>query len=266
MKLNNNYFYNIIVMEKTINKYNDFIQNEIDTWKSRFTWLGTDGRTPKHTTTIAKFFNETKCIDSISTTNVNDLYQKVSNLADSYVEWVQSKGNNYKKQACDNMKKFFIGALGEFFFVELLNEVRCLYIPDPTSKTFKRYDFHYVSPNLSTDKDFGIDLTGVANDTPVVMQVKFWNPYGKTKLPIEVFQKADSEGTRNGYINMSDDNNIFLCWLGSEESGLYPIKENKVYKNKIVVIGRDSFNFSINNTNKIFWSYIFDKLKKICYI
>jgi hypothetical protein len=150
--------------------------------------------------------------------------------------------------------------------VELLNEVRCLYIPDPTSKTFKRYDFHYVSPNLSTDKDFGIDLTCVANDTPVVMQVKFWNPYGKTKLSMDVFQKADSEGTRNGYINMSDDNNIFLCWLGSEEGGLYPIKENKVFKNKIVVIGRDSFNFSINNTNKIFWSYLFDKLKKICYI
>jgi hypothetical protein len=96
------------------------------------------------------------------------------------------------------------------------------------------------------------------------MQVKFWNPFGKTKLPMEVFQKADSEGTRNEYIKQTDDNNIFLCWLGSEESGLNPIKGNKVYKNKIVVIGRNTLDFSINNTNKIFWAYFFEKLKKIC--
>ena len=252
-------------MEKTICKYNNFIENEIDTWKTRFTWMGTDGRTPKHTTTISRFFSETDAIDSIATTiDVNTLYQKLDSLAERYVEWVQSKGHNYSKRACTDMRNFFIGAVGEFFFVELLNEVRCLYIPTPSSNEFKRYDFHYVSPSLSNDRDFGIDLTGVANDVPVVMQVKFWNPFGKTKLPIEVFQKADSEGTRNGYINMSDDNNIFLCWLGSEESGIYPIKGNKVYRNKIVVIGRNTLNFSINNTNKIFWSNLFGKLKKVC--
>lgn len=252
-------------MEKTICKYNNFIKNEIATWKTRFTWMGTDGRTPKHTTTISRFFSETNAIESIATTiDVNTLYQELDSLAERYVEWVQSKGHNYSKRACTDMRNFFIGALGEFFFVELLNEVRCLYIPKPSSNEFKRYDFHYVSPSLSGDRDFGIDLTGVANDVPVVMQVKFWNPFGKTKLPIEVFQKADSEGTRNGYINMSDDNNIFLCWLGSEESGIYPIKGNKVYRNKIVVIGRNTLNFSINNTNKIFWSNLFGKLKKVC--
>lgn len=252
-------------MEKTISKYNNFVENEVATWKNRFTWMGTDGRTPKHTTTIIKFLNETNSIDAIATiTNTNDLYKGFADLAEKYVEWVQSKGNNYSKTACNDMRNFFIGALGEFFFVELMNEVRCLYIPIPSSNEFKRYDFHFVSPSLSADRDFGIDLTGIANDVPVVMQVKFWNPFGKTKLPMEVFQKADSEGTRNEYIKQTDDNNIFLCWLGSEESGLNPIKGNKVYKNKIVVIGRNTLDFSINNTNKIFWSYFFEKLKKIC--
>lgn len=252
-------------MEKTICKYNDFIDNEVATWKTRFTWMGTDGRTPKYTTTISRFLCETDAIESIATTiDVNTLYQKLDGLAERYIAWVQSKGNNYSKKACTDMRNFFIGAIGEFFFVELLNEVRCLYIHTPSSNEYKRYDFHYVSPSLSDDRDFGVDLTGVANDVPVVMQVKFWNPFGKTKLPIEVFQKADSEGTRNGYINMSDDNNIFLCWLGSEESGIYPIKGNKVYKNKIVVVGRNTLELSINNTNKIFWSNLFGKLKKVC--
>lgn len=252
-------------MEKIINKYNEFLANESTTWKCRFTWLGVDGKTPKHTTNIARFINETNAIEDLrGVYNVTDLYKKVDELANKYVSWVQSKGNNYNKKICTDIRNFFVGALGEFFFVELLNEVRCLYTPIPSSNEFKRFDFHYISPMLKNDRDFGLDLVGVANDKPIVIQVKFWNPFGKEKLPMEIFQKADSEGCRNEYINPQDNDNIFLCWLGSEERGFNVIKENKVFKNKIVVIGRTTLDFSINNTNKIFWEYLGVKLEKIC--
>lgn len=252
-------------MKKTLEKYNNFITNEVETWRNRLTWMGIDGRTPKHTTTICKFFNETEYLNDLLNINeVNKLYTALCNLADKYVEWVQGKGNNYSKRECNDMRNFFVGAMGEFFFVELLNEVRCLYIPLPESNEYNRFDFHYVSPSLSTDRDFGIDLTGIANDIPCVFQVKFWNPFGKEKLPIEVFQKADSEGSRNKFINQEDDNNIFLCWLGTEERGIFPLKDNKAYKNKIVIVGCRTLQASINQKNQLFWDNFFEKIKKVC--
>ena len=152
-------------MEKIINKYNEFLTNEQSTWKNRFTWLGVDGRTPKHTTNILRFIAETDAVKELQGIyNVTDRYKKVDELANKYVLWVQSKGNNYSKKVCTDIRNFFVGALGEFFFVELLNEVRCLYIPIPSSNEFKRFDFHYVSPMLKNDRDFGLDLVGVAND------------------------------------------------------------------------------------------------------
>ena len=248
-------------MEKVILKHKEFIENEFETWKSRFTWCGADGRTPKHTTTIFKFFAETDVLKNIARVcNTTNLYEQLCTMSELYIEWVMSKGRPYKKKEYEDMRKFFIGALGEFFFVELLNEVRCLYIYNTSTKVFDRFDFHYVSPNLTTINDFGIDLTGVANDTPCVFQVKFWNPFGKYAVSMDVFQKADSEGTRNGYIKQEDDNNIFLCWLGGESCGERIIKENKVYKNKIVVIGKMSLDASVNERNKLFWDGLYDKL------
>lgn len=248
-------------MEKTIQKYNDFIANEYETWKSRFTWCGLDGRTPKHTTTILKFFAETNILENIDkVTNTTHLFQQLCALSERYTDWVSSKGKTYKKKEYEDMKNFFIGAVGEFFFVELLNEVRGLYVYNPFTNIFDRYDFHYVSPTLSNTNDFGVDLTGVANDISCVFQIKFWNPFGKHSVGMEVFQKADSEGIRNNFIKQEENNNIFLCWLGGESCGERIIKENKVYKNKIVVIGKMSLDASINERNTIFWNGLYDKL------
>ena len=83
-------------------------------------------------------------------------------------------------------------------------------------------------------------------------------------IPIEVFQKADSEGSRNEFIAQSEDNNIFLCTLCSEGKGYMAVNDNKVYKNKIVVIGEKTLEASVNGRNNIFWTNLFKKLGDIC--
>lgn len=251
-------------MEKTISKYNSFKEAEHDVWKSRFIWRGLNGKDPKYTTTINKFFAETKVLETVEVVNTAYGFFNFSvKMADEYVKWVNSKGTAYKKSEYDDMKNFFIGAMGEFFFVELLNEVKCLMAYNPQDKEFVRYDFNYVSPSLPKDKDFGIDLTGVANDVPSVFQVKFWNPFSTKSIPIEVFQKADSEGSRNEFISQADDNNIFLCTLCTEGKGYMAVKDNKVYKNKIVIIGERTLEASVNGRNNIFWTNLFKKLAEV---
>lgn len=251
-------------MEKVLSKYNSFKEAERDVWKSRSVWRGLSGKDPKYTTTISRFFTETKILESVEIVNTAKGFFDFSvKMADEYVKWVATKGTDYKKAEYDDMRNFFVGVMGEFFFVELLNEVKCLMVYNPQNKEFVRYDFNYVSPSLPKDKDFGIDLTGVANDVSSVFQVKFWNPNTTKSIPIEVFQKADSEGSRNEFISQSDDNNIFLCTLCSEGKGYMAVKDNKVYKNKIVVIGEKTLEVSINGRNNIFWANLFGKLNAI---
>lgn len=249
-------------MEKVIEKYNTFVESKIETWKARFTWRGLSGKDPKYTTSLDKFFAETGVLSAIKhPKNSAELFTFADSLASFYVDWVKGKDIKYSNKEYEDMKDFCKGAIGEFFFVELLNEVRCVITLSDGQAI--RYDFHYVSPSLKGEKDFGVDLTGVANDVPVVFQVKLWNPFGKERVPVELFQKAAFEGIYNGIINKDDDSNIFLCWLGIENKAYMSAKSNPALKNKVVVIGYDALNGTINNRNQIFWDGFVKSLSEI---
>ena len=252
-------------MEKIIEKYNTFIENKVETWKARFTWRGLSGKDPKYTTGLDKFFSETGILSEMKTPkNSAELFAFADSLATSYVEWVKSKGTKYSNKEYEDMRDFCKGAIGEFFFVELLNEVKCLMVPSADDgREFVRYDFNYVSPSLKGEKDFGVDLTGVANDVPSVFQVKLWNPFGKEKVPIELYQKAICEGVLNGCIDNNQSNNVFLCWLGTEKKAYLPISSAKNYKDKIVAVGFTTLEASINNRNAIFWDGFMKHLSEI---
>ena len=95
-------------MEKTVSKYNSFKEMERDVWKSRFIWRGLNGKDPKYTTTINRFFDETKILESVEIVNTaNGFFDFSTKMADEYVKWVGTKGTNYKKSEYDDMRNFF---------------------------------------------------------------------------------------------------------------------------------------------------------------
>lgn len=245
-------------MIKIIEKYNTYLSNKDKNWRDRMTWKGCDGKCPKHTTSIHKWNEETNIFSNMKQVNNSDeLFKEVSHMADLYVTWVKSK-NEYSKDACEDMKNFFIGVMGEFFFTSLFEEVKCIMAKDFNGDG-QRYDFYYTSPTLKRETDLGVDLTAVINDTPSVIQIKFWNPYSKISLGIDIVQKAYAEGISGDIILKDEKENVFICFLGKEDTFYNKIKSTN-YKKNVVVIGKTALDLTINNRNKIFWSNYYNNL------
>jgi len=245
-----------------IKKYNDYKNDEMNVWLHRFTWGGLDGLSPKVTTNIFRFFNETNVLHNVEHCNTTDeLWTSVSNLANDYVKWVCTKTNGYSQKEQDNMRDFFVGAIGEYFFVHLFEFAKSLDIP--VDDVYTRFDFNYVSPTLPNEDDYGIDVTGIVNDVPCVLQVKFWNPYGTKNVDMEIFQKAFADGVMNDIISKDHKHNVILCWLGVEEKGLANILRNKPYKDKVLAIGLKTLSVAVNNRYQIFWDKFYEKLANL---
>lgn len=248
-------------MEKIIDKYNKYITNKNENWKSKLTWKGCDGKNPKHTTSIFKWNAETNIFASMKqVNNVNDLFKEVDKMANNYVAWVKTK-NEYTNEEYDDMKNFFIGAIGEFFFAFLFEEAKCIIAQDNTGIA-QRYDMYYVSPTLKREPDFGVDFTGIINDIPSVLQIKFWNPFGKKTIGIDIIQKAYAEGVSGDLIQKDEKENIFICFLGNEETVYNKIKSTN-YKKNVIIIGKKAMEMTINNRNKIFWDKFYNNLENL---
>ena len=196
---------------------------------------------------------------------VAGLFSLVDKLSDEYVSWVKSLEKGYTREEYLDMKNFFIGAIGEYFVVKLLTDVKCLMVSTDGTGHFQRFDFHYVSPTLSgKESDCGIDIYCVANDKPSVMQVKFWSPFkkGSDKVDPVVYQKLFTEGVDHEYISPSDEKNIFFFWLGSEKTAQMNIIGSETHRGKhLVVIGRQTIAANIDDRNKIFWDNFYNSLK-----
>ena len=249
-------------MDKLMEKrYNQFVANKYATWKSRFTWRGLFNNESKHSTNIIKFGKETGAFEALKDIeNVHSFYKVVDNLAQHYIKWVQSKPDSmYDFTEYKDMENFFKGSIGEFFFVELLDNVKCVF-SETNSGRYKRNDFNFVAPRLKGEKDFGVDLTGVVNDKNCVIQVKFWNPYSTEVLCTDVVQKAHSDGIINGFINPTEKENIVICWLGNTDKVSVQLKSYEALYKNIVFIDIKSLDASINNKNKIFWNKLYEKM------
>ena len=241
-------------MHNIIDKYAEYKANEAETWRSRFTWMGLDGKNPKHTTSILRFNADTNAFTKMKPiNNTEDLLKEVKKLAVEYVAWVKSKkGNEYGRLDYEDMERFFQGAIGEYFFYRLFEDVKCVLTPD-NGGVITRYDFNFVSPTLRGEKDLGVDLYGIANDTPSVIQVKFWNPWTKYGISIKTIQGAYAEGISNNIIDKDSKDNMFICFLG-QEAGVYDkVRTLSGYRKHVVAIGRTALGYTIDNRNKIFW-------------
>ena len=82
-------------------------------------------------------------------------------------------------------------------------------------------------------------------------------------MEIDIIQKAYAEGVSKQLIDKDEKKNVFICWLGSEESIYRKTKEYKQYRENVVAIGYGALDVSINNRNKIFWSNLYEYLKNI---
>ena len=255
-------------MEKVINDYGVYTANKYDIWKKRFVWMKR-GKDPQYRIGIMRFIKETdefeKVIEQGVPTNTDELFNVVTQLADKYVAWANGKDGEiqgYTEEDYDDMRNFFVGAIGEYFFVYLLTEVKCVSCYNK-NKEYNRFDFRYTS--LYQGKDFGIDVVSVVStylaDMSCAIQVKFWNPFNEDETPdMSMFQKLGYEGYRNGYADPKQDHNLFLCWLGDESRIFNTIKDNDMLLRSVSVIGKNSLNETVNNRNRFFWNGLFQSL------
>lgn len=243
-------------MEHIIESYNTYKSDVESNWKKRLTWMGLNGKTPKHTTSIMKFNAETKAFSTLSDVmTATDFYNESNRLADTYVSWVKSKETSYSKKEYEDMHNFFVGAMGEIFFYTLFEDVKCVIAPDGNNE-YHQFNIRYVTPTLKEDKDAGVDMICVINDIPSVVQVKFWNPFAKKGMSIDIIQKAYAEGTSKNIINKDEKENVFICFLGNEDSVYRCTKEYKQYSKNVVAFGFKALETTINNRNKIFWNIL----------
>lgn len=232
---------------------------EKSVWMDRFIWCR-NGKDPKGTTSITEFNKATSAFANMKDVyNVDDLQKEVSSLAEKYVEWVKTFPNTgYVAEDYNDMRNFFIGAIGEYFFYKLMSEARYILAPNNIGELVD-YNFHRVSPTLKQSDDFGVDVYFYANDIPCVGQVKFWNRFSKHEPGIKVIQGACSEGVMGGSLDPNHENNVFVFFLGDERSMYSHLaKDWSKYRKHVVPIGKTAMDWTVNGKNKMFW----DSFKK----
>lgn len=241
-----------------IDRYNTYQLNKKAIWRNRFTWKGLYGDMPKNSISIVNFL---KCgfLDNIDFDPNSLSFKKcIDRYAEKYIKWVKSKDDSYSDEEYRNMQNFFIGAFGEYFFMYMLQNVKCINAINLNTGKITRYDFSYVALRLISDLDYGVDLTGVLSrgdkSTNCVIQIKFWNPNIEgVEITNMVAQKAHSDAICNNFINNDENENIVICWLGNTNQVSKYLKANTMLYKHIVFIDSKALDYSINNKNNIFW-------------
>lgn len=245
-------------MEKVLEQFNKYKDSPKTHWENRLTWMGLDGTLSKPSTSIMQFNREMNKFEyMVPFYETKYLFNDVKDLANSYVDWVKTKNKGYSEKEYEDMHKFFIGGLGEVFYDELF-KMGELNIVDNTGKRIK-FEFSNVCPTLKGGYDFGIDFTGIVNGTPSVFQIKFWNPYSRVKIGVDVIQKMYAEGVSRNIIDKDCKNNMFICYLGDEKSVYDFFKKLPNYYGHIVVIGMNTIVQNVDD-NIEFWDKFRERL------
>jgi hypothetical protein len=245
-----------------------YSSNKQETWKNRFTWKGLYGDMPKNSTSIIKFAKDGGLDDIDFQPNAIGLKNTIDKYAVKYVKWVKSKNDTYTEEEYKNMENFFIGAFGEFFFMNILQTVKCINAVSLKEGKVIRYVFDYVAPRLKGELDYGVDLTGIVShgmdSNNCAIQVKFWNPYNEgIEMTNKVVQSVHSDALCNNFINNDETENIVICWLGNTKQVSKYLKANKHLYKHIIFIDSDALDKSINNQYLIFWDNFKEEIKNI---
>lgn len=249
------------------NRYNTYIVNKENTWLDRFTWNGLYNDLPQNAVSIVNFEQETQAFKKLAElTDARTFYKEVSKLAMAYVQWCITK-DKYDAMEQQDLRNFFMGAVGEFFFMVLLQEVRCILIKNLITRKIERFDFSYVCPRLEGEIDYGVDLTGkISNGSTYrncAIQVKFWNPDTDTPITNKIASGVFADAVCNNFIDIRESNNIVVCWLGDTRKVSRFLKENRKLYKHIVFIDMEALDNSVNKSNPFFWKTLREKLINI---
>lgn len=222
-------------------------------------WRGLDGECFIMKVSILRFFKECNPFTGMNVKNTNEFYRKMTAVADQYVTWTKNELKECENDVLDReLKNFFIGYIGEQFFLSLLQQEKRLYI-----KAEKQiFTFDYVAPRIIDESDFGVDLTGqvTANDGIVkdcAIQVKFWNPFAKRNdamMSNKLLQGVFADAVCNDIIDAKQDKNIFVCWLGDDSKVSKWARRNEPLYKHIVFIDRNVLKDNIDNKLPNFWN------------
>ena len=247
-------------------RFDDYTDNKSSVWKSHFTWNGLDGNFPKNSISIVNFFKKTGEKVILKKNSVNNLWKEIERLSKNYITWIM-QNNTYNDIEQTDLRDFFIGAMGEYFFYNLLTDLHTLVVKNQLSGKLNRVDFDKVMPRLSDEKDMGVDFTCMSsiNDTacPSVIQVKFWNPYINNQLIYSMVSNMFTDAMLNDYINMNDSHNIYVCWLGDMDKVSKQLKSYPKLYNRIIFIDGKTLDDNINQKNPLFWTRLIDKFNEI---
>lgn len=218
--------------------------------------------------TIGKFFTvNPKCLEQLKKVDtIPKLNLWVYKWAPKYAE--QAKRFN-PAASIDDIKNWFRGAIGEWFILDcFLQDGRPFLVRDVNENHLEEAELHYVTPTIYTGcADFGVD--GIAtdkNNKGVVIQIKFWNPWG-TKLMVDyhMVSVTSDQGTIEGWIEPQQEKCIYFFWLGSKHHGSIFHNMSRYLKdkncpltkyNKVVYIDGEDLMRSVSPA---FWTDNFQK-------
>lgn len=248
-------------MTKVVKKYIDFKNHENETWLDKMVWC--KGQKIFNTGSIDKFIRETNPFTYETVVNtVDDYFNFIDKLSNKFEKWVREKDSDFKNSDFADMKNFFKGFFGEYF---------CYRIAEDTTRLLSQNELYCIrcmSPNNINEDDNGIDFTAIINDKPCVIQVKWWNRWVDNSnefLSNKTFQSLGYEGVTAGYITLTEqvEKNMYFIWLDSEEKAYNVINKNPRTKGRVVVFGKETWDFSINGRDKLFWNGLWDKINSL---
>ena len=110
-------------------RYTKFKADEMVVWKSRFILRNAANDMAFNSINLVKYLSEQKPFASCTTIrNVNDFWKLVQKSANDYREWCYNINPDLSDKTLSELKYFFIGCIGEYFFCKLFEIKNTLYI------------------------------------------------------------------------------------------------------------------------------------------
>lgn len=175
--------------------------------------------------------------------------------------------NNYTTEERQKIEFWFQGAVGEYFFIEIMPKNNIL-LEKGVGNPSKLVTLTNVTPYDRTGKDdYGIDFIAVNQDNiPVTGQIKFWSSHSDKMIGWEnVFGKlvAESQGGEERITDPDENNNLFVMWLGDELNNVSISLQKQENYAQLSVIGRHTITKSVGNNKSIehIWKQKWENLK-----
>ena len=120
-------------MENLVNmseRYNQYLNDIKGTWLYRFTWNGLNNKLPQNSISIVNFIKETDIFSNVKfPNNAKGFFNLIKkSLVNMYIDWCLTK-NHYNEAEQEDLRNFFVGCMGEYFFYVFLIEVYNLIAP-----------------------------------------------------------------------------------------------------------------------------------------